>query len=77
MATDFKFLYCSDPKTIKSKFGNQSEFKNYLYKYFDENNLDDLELVLEKVSDEEMFEDCVIIKEVLDKKLLQKWNRRI
>lgn len=61
-------LDITSPKTIRSHFRNKQEFKSWL----EFKRTDDLVLLLDKFIQYEMFEDCALIRDMVNKKKLNK-----
>ncbi len=62
------WLDITSPKTMRGNFRTKHEFVSWL----EFKRTDDLELLLEKFVSVEMFEDCVLIRDMISKKKLNK-----
>ena len=64
-----KYLKIATPQSIRDQFLNAKDFENWLRIDYDGTHIQDLEQTLEAFVNEEMYEDCIIIKKVLDETL--------
>lgn len=62
------YLYLISPKVFRKNFATKQSFKEWL----EFGTIVDLECTLQKFSDAEMYEDCIIIKNMINKKKLNK-----
>ena len=62
------FLDLISPQVFRKNFPTKQLFKEWL----EFGTITDLECTLQKFSDAELYEDCVLIKNVINKKRLKK-----
>lgn len=62
------FLDLISPQVFRKNFKTKNEFKEYL----EFRSIDNLETLLDKFIENELFEDCCLIRDTINKKKLKK-----
>jgi len=61
-----KYLILTEAKSIREQFSTEKEFEDWLRIDFEGSHYEDLLFALQVFEEAEMYEDCIIIKKILD-----------